>query len=153
MDFTLDGRTCMNFTVRHFTKRIQLHVKQLNITSVRLYCDTHQLDIRKISEEFPQLLDIFSSSHLRPKQNYSLVLEFRTKINNPKFAGIFSAPYRHGSESRYQTATHLQPQEARSLFPCIDSPEVKARFDATVIHPEGTYALFNTKEADISTEE
>ncbi|KAK6022723.1 hypothetical protein OSTOST_11566, partial [Ostertagia ostertagi] len=51
----------------------------------------------------------------------------------------------------YKTATHLQPQEARSLFPCIDSPEAKARFDATVIHPEGTYALFNMKETNVTT--
>uniref|UniRef100_A0A158PA66 Peptidase_M1_N domain-containing protein n=1 Tax=Angiostrongylus cantonensis TaxID=6313 RepID=A0A158PA66_ANGCA len=151
LDFTLDGLTSMHFTVRQFTKRIQLHVKQLNITSLRLYHGTAQLHIEDVSEEHPQLLDIFSSSDLCPGHNYTLILEFRTKINSQKFAGIFSAPYRHGPENRFKAATHLQPQEARSLFPCIDSPEAKARFDATVTHPEGTYALFNTKEANITT--
>ncbi|VDM71642.1 unnamed protein product [Strongylus vulgaris] len=82
--------------------------------------------IFQISEEFPQLLDIYALSDLIPERDYSLVLEFKT-------------------------ATHLQPQEARSLFPCIDSPEAKARFEAVIVHPAGTYALFNMKETNITT--
>ncbi|RCN49753.1 peptidase family M1 [Ancylostoma caninum] len=151
LDFTLDGMTRMEFSVRQATRRIQLNIKHLNITAVRLYNGTEEIHVDEISEDFPQLLDIFSSTDLLPEHNYSLTLEFRAKINNPKYAGIFTAPYKHGSENRYKTATHLQPQEARSLFPCIDSPEAKARFEATIIHPEGTYALFNMKETNIST--
>ncbi|KAJ1347448.1 hypothetical protein KIN20_002502 [Parelaphostrongylus tenuis] len=101
----------------------------------------------QVSEEYPQLLDISSSSDLLPKHNYSLILEYRVKINNQKFAGVFSAPYRHGSKP---LLTYNHKRLAVS-FPCIDSPEAKARFDAVVIHPKGTYALFNTKEANITT--
>ncbi|ETN79169.1 hypothetical protein NECAME_09975 [Necator americanus] len=142
----------MEFTVQQATRRIQLNIKNLNITAVRLYNSSGEIGVDKKCEDFAQLLDIFSSTDLLPDYNYILALEFRAKINNPKYAGIFTAPYMHGAENRYKTATHLQPQEARSLFPCIDSPEAKARFDATVIHPEGTYALFNMKETNISTE-
>ncbi|KHJ93259.1 peptidase family M1 [Oesophagostomum dentatum] len=140
----------MEFTVRQATRRIQLNVKHLNITGVRLFNGSEEMPIDEISEDFPQLLDVYSATDLLPDYFYSLTLEFRSKINNPKYAGIFTAPYRHGVENRFKTATHLQPQEARSLFPCIDSPEAKARFEATVIHPEGTYALFNMKETNIS---
>ncbi|VDO69971.1 unnamed protein product [Haemonchus placei] len=135
LDFTMDGKTSMEFTVLYTMRRIQLNVKQLNVTSVRLFHGIEEVDIDKISEEYPQLLDVFASTDLLPGHNYSLTLEFKGNINNPRF----------------KTATHLQPQEARSLFPCIDSPEAKARFDATVIHPEGTYALSNMKETSIST--
>ncbi|PIO67680.1 hypothetical protein TELCIR_10560 [Teladorsagia circumcincta] len=151
LDFTMDGKTQMEFTVLRVTRRIQLNIKQLNITSVRVYRALEEIHVDEISEDYPQLLDIFTSTDLQPGHDYGLVIKFKTSINNPRFAGVFVAPYRHGSESRYKTATHLQPQEARSLFPCIDSPEAKARFDATVIHPEGTYALFNMKETNIST--
>ncbi|WKY10995.1 hypothetical protein Q1695_002945 [Nippostrongylus brasiliensis] len=151
LDFTMDGVTRMEFTVRRPLRRLQLHVKELNITSVKVYNGIEELNVDEISEENPQLLDIFMTNQLMTGHNYSVIIDFRAKINNPKFAGIFSAPYKYGSENRFKTATHLQPQEARSLFPCIDSPEVKARFDATIIHPEGTYALFNMKETNIST--
>ncbi|XGW03214.1 hypothetical protein V3C99_014873 [Haemonchus contortus] len=151
LDFTMDGKTSMTFTVLYTMRRIQLNVKQLNITSVLLFHGVEEIQIDKILEEYPQLLDVYASTDLLPGHNYSLALEFKGNINNPRYAGIFVAPYRHGSENRFKTATHLQPQEARSLFPCIDSPEAKARFDATVIHPEGTYALSNMKETSIST--
>ncbi|VDK61305.1 unnamed protein product [Cylicostephanus goldi] len=158
----------MEFTVRLVTKRVQVHVKNLNVTVIRLYMGTKEIPIHevgraervpkynanelKISNNFPQLLDIYSSCDLLPNRNYTLALEYQTNINNPKYAGIFTAPYKHGSENRFKTATHLQPQEARSLFPCIDSPEAKAMFQAVIVHPVGTYALFNMKEANITTE-
>lgn len=36
--------------------------------------------------------------------------------------------------------------EARTVFPCIDIPEVKAQFDTVLIHPTGTTAVANMME-------
>ncbi|KAK6013435.1 peptidase family M1 [Ostertagia ostertagi] len=99
----------------------------------------------KISEDYPQLLDIFTSMDLQPGHHYRLVIKFKTNINNPRFAGVFVAPY-HTKQPHIYNLRRLAV-----CFPCIDSPEAKARFDATVIHPEGTYALFNMKETNITT--
>ncbi|KAK6057675.1 hypothetical protein COOONC_04767 [Cooperia oncophora] len=97
--------TRMTFTVLRAVRRIQLNVKHINITSVRVYRDSEEINIDEISEEHPQLLDIFTSVDLQPGTDYSLALKFRTFITNPRFAGIFVAPYRHGSESRYRLFT------------------------------------------------
>ncbi|VDP02037.1 unnamed protein product [Heligmosomoides polygyrus] len=116
LDFTMDGMTRMSFTVRRSTRRLQLHVKQLNITSAHLFKGFEEMAIDEISEDYPQLLDIFTATDLRPGCNYTLVLEFRGQINNPKFVGIFSAPYRHGSENRYADINSLFFELSRSYM-------------------------------------
>ncbi|KAK6026048.1 peptidase family M1, partial [Ostertagia ostertagi] len=146
LDFTMDGKTQMEFTVLRATRRIQLNIKQLNITSVRVYRALEEIHVDEISEDYPQLLDIFTTMDLQPGHHYRLVIKFKTNINNPRFAGVFVAPY---PTKRNKFAN---PREARPVcFHAIDSPEAKARFDATVIHPEGTYALFNMKETNVTT--
>lgn len=43
-------------------------------------------------------------------------------------------------------ATQLQISEARTVFPCIDVPDMKAQFDTVIIHPTGTTSIANMME-------
>ncbi|KHJ93159.1 hypothetical protein OESDEN_06932 [Oesophagostomum dentatum] len=45
--------------------------------------------------------------------------------------------------------THLQPNFARELLPCVDHPSVKAAFRLTIIHPTNTVAESNTIANDV----
>ncbi|EGT52818.1 hypothetical protein CAEBREN_32091 [Caenorhabditis brenneri] len=48
--------------------------------------------------------------------------------------------------------THLQPNHARRLFPCIDHPAVKALFRLSIVHPTDTVAQSNTIAMDVHVE-
>lgn len=48
---------------------------------------------------------------------------------------------------RFLAATNMEPTDARRVFPCFDEPDMKAVFDVTIIHREGTTALGNEKTA------
>lgn len=37
----------------------------------------------------------------------------------------------------------MEPIHAREVFPCFDEPALKAMFDITIIHRQGTKALSN----------
>ncbi|CAI2351788.1 unnamed protein product [Caenorhabditis sp. 36 PRJEB53466] len=48
--------------------------------------------------------------------------------------------------------THLQPNHARRLFPCLDDPAVKAVFRLSIVHPTDTVAQSNTIAMDVHVE-
>ncbi|CAI5449682.1 unnamed protein product [Caenorhabditis angaria] len=72
--------------------------------------------------------------------------------------GEYNGRIRDGSEGLFERkspllyTTHLQPNFARRLFPCIDSPAVKSIFRVSVVHPTDTVAQSNTIAMDVHIE-
>ena len=82
-----------------------------------------------------------------------LFISYTGPINNElkKTEGLFiSDP----DDDRRCVATHLEPTNARRLFPCFDEPSFQARFALTVRYPFGyicksnTFCLFDECEAE-----
>uniref|UniRef100_A0A1I7XM39 Peptidase_M1_N domain-containing protein n=1 Tax=Heterorhabditis bacteriophora TaxID=37862 RepID=A0A1I7XM39_HETBA len=131
-------------------RRVLVHSTGQDIENIRIQDEqAKEVPIFEVSQSHPQILEVETAEDLIVHKNYTLYIEFSGRIDNPRMSGIFSTPYIHENEKRWKTSTHLQTQEARSLFPCIDTPEAKAYFETNITHPSGTQALFNTIETSV----
>ncbi|EGT55372.1 hypothetical protein CAEBREN_15778 [Caenorhabditis brenneri] len=102
-----------------------------------------EIFVKHVGRGFPQILDLHLATDMIHGMNYTLDVAFRRHMELETAAGLFAVPYTYENETRYVIATHLQVSEARTVFPCIDVPEVKAQFDTVIIHPTGTTAIAN----------
>uniref|UniRef100_A0A8R1EGU5 Thiolase_N domain-containing protein n=1 Tax=Caenorhabditis japonica TaxID=281687 RepID=A0A8R1EGU5_CAEJA len=72
--------------------------------------------------------------------------------------GEYNGRIGNGSEGLFERrdpmlyTTHLQPNNARRLFPCLDDPAVKSLFRLSVVHPTDTVAQSNTIAMDVHVE-
>lgn len=46
--------------------------------------------------------------------------------------------------------SHLEPSDARRIYPCCDQPDLKAPFDVTITAPDGWVALSNQPEISVA---
>lgn len=46
---------------------------------------------------------------------------------------------------RNYLATHMRPNNARRVFPCMDEPEFKTPFTVSIARPKTHFTLFNTE--------
>ncbi|CAD6199048.1 unnamed protein product [Caenorhabditis auriculariae] len=151
-DFALEGHLRMHF-VSGGGSRILLHSVDQHIGDCSLLDEFgRSIGVKQVRREHSQLLDFELMHDMISGMNYTLDIPFRGHISQDKQDGIFASPYKHGEETRFLTATHLQTTEARSVFPCIDIPEVKAQYDVVVEHPTGTSAVSNMMENETSVD-
>ena len=57
--------------------------------------------------------------------------------------GLFAVDYPTETGRKRMIASHLEPADARRIFPCWDEPALKARFEPTVTVPETYMAISN----------
>jgi len=73
---------------------------------------------------------------------HTVRIAFTSQINQ-RPGGPFRIEYRRGLLRKRIFSTHLQPNEARELFPSWDEPSFKATFDLTVTVPRSFLAVSN----------
>lgn len=72
-----------------------------------------------------------------------LKIEFSGEIND-LMKGCYRNKYKtKDGEIRYGLSTHFESTHCRRAFPCFDEPELKAKFDITLIAPKDRVALSN----------
>ena len=77
-----------------------------------------------------------------PAGPHKLRINFRAQIN--KFGrGMFLVEYPTDSGMRRMVSTHLEPADARRVFPCWDEPAFKASIALTVTLPRSFLAVGN----------
>ncbi|EFP08938.1 hypothetical protein CRE_17999 [Caenorhabditis remanei] len=143
-NFIVEGHVRVHFTSGGGS-RVLLHSDSEQHVGECLVKDEfgREIFVKHVGRGFPQVLDLHLAADMIHGMNYTLDVAFRRHIRRESAAGLFAVPYTHGNETRYVVATHLQISEARTVFPCIDVPEVKAQFDTIIIHPTGTTAIAN----------
>ncbi len=73
---------------------------------------------------------------------HRLAIEFTGAINNFS-RGLFKVDYPTASGQKRMLSTHLEPADARRIFPSWDEPAFKASFETAVTVPDGFLAISN----------
>lgn len=88
-------------------------------------------------------------SRLSAGASYVLQTEFLGELADD-LEGFYRSEYMEGGVKKVLATSQMQATYARKTFPCFDEPAMKAVFHVNIIHQQGTVALSNGKEIDIS---
>ncbi|XP_057692430.1 alanyl (membrane) aminopeptidase-like b [Corythoichthys intestinalis] len=150
------GNSTVYFHCVEPTKSIYLHSQELRVFDPLVKNETIKKDIRIIHMEYhgdeSDFLEIQLKDTLKKGMNYSLFLAFEGEISQ-NLQALYVSTYHEGiphseNTKRFIASTHLEPTDARRVFPCFDEPEMKAVFDVTIIHRKETRVLANEYQAE-----
>uniref|UniRef100_A0AAY4B2D3 Aminopeptidase n=1 Tax=Denticeps clupeoides TaxID=299321 RepID=A0AAY4B2D3_9TELE len=131
--FLFTGNSTVQLRCMEKSKNIFLHSKDLVTHHVNESdSDSNFLEIRVENEV------------LRENGSYSLFTAFEGILHDD-LEGFYRSEYEDqaSGEKRFLAASQMEPTDARKVFPCFDEPAMKAYFEITIIHREGTTALTN----------
>ncbi|KAK7892008.1 hypothetical protein WMY93_023971 [Mugilogobius chulae] len=94
-----------------------------------------------------QYLVIHLKGKLKAGHVYHLFSSFSGELADD-LAGFYRSEYEEDGHKKVVATSQMHPTHARKTFPCFDEPSLKAVFNITLIHPQGTVALSNGKEID-----
>ncbi|XP_027882505.1 aminopeptidase N [Xiphophorus couchianus] len=80
-------------------------------------------------------------------QTYRLDTEFTGELADD-LGGFYRSEYIEDEVKKVIATTQMQATDARKSFPCFDEPALKAYFNITLIHDNGTVALSNGAEKE-----
>src|SRR5208282_627273 len=137
---TIAGLEVIDIEVRETTDRIVLNAVAMTIDRAgfdgragQVAAVTFDAEAQTAALAFPQ--------PIAPGQ-HRLAIDFAGRINT--FGrGLFSVDYSTEAGRARLIATHLEPADARRIFPCWDEPGFKARFETAVTVPESFTAVSN----------
>ncbi len=137
---TLTGTELIDFEIREPTDRLVLNAVQITIEQAALEGEPGQIASvtfdaaeQTATLTFPQALAVGP---------HKLRIAFAARINSYG-RGLFRVDYPTANGRKRMIATHLEPAEARRIFPGWDEPAFKAAFTTSVIVPEAFLAVSN----------
>uniref|UniRef100_A0A3B4BFX1 Aminopeptidase n=1 Tax=Periophthalmus magnuspinnatus TaxID=409849 RepID=A0A3B4BFX1_9GOBI len=98
-----------------------------------------------------QYMVIHLNGKLKAGHRYQLFSAFSGELADD-LAGFYRSEYEEDGLKKVVATSQMHPTHARKTFPCFDEPALKAVFNITLIHPQGTVALSNGKEIGQSYE-
>ena len=124
------------------SQEISLHQKGLEISSVMVAGQA--LDFRMDEEQ--EAVHI----QLREKGEQLVELAFSGQVTD-EMTGVYPSYYRLEGEKKEIISTQFQSHFARQVFPSVDEPAAKARFDLSLTfdQEEGDIALSNMPEIKV----
>jgi aminopeptidase N len=138
-NLTLSGREDVDIELREATAQLTLNAVNMTIASASIDDDAEPAGIALDAAGETATL-----SFPRPvsKGAHKLHVSFAGRIN-PFGRGLFFADYPTDRGVRRMIASHLEPADARRIFPCWDEPAFKASFALAVTVPRSFLAVSN----------
>ncbi|XP_053682785.1 aminopeptidase N-like [Sabethes cyaneus] len=90
--------------------------------------------------------------HADDTQNVTIVLEFESRLSDT-LQGFYKGSFveEETGQRSWFASTQFSPIDARRAFPCFDSPDMKATFEISLVHPDdGKMVLSNTEHVRTS---
>jgi len=163
--FSVTGLVEIYLNCTHPTKVIILHSMNLTIddaqTSVEELTGVISMNssededtvIRVTSMEVDldrEFLKLHLDKDLKMGMGYRLRLAFSYLLGD-KMTGLYRSSYVRDNRTRWLVTSHMEPTDARSVFPCFDEPALKSTFNVTLVRREGYTSLSNMPLVDTQT--
>ncbi|KAH8270079.1 hypothetical protein KR018_003655 [Drosophila ironensis] len=143
-----EGLVIIDMKVKAQTKVITLHSYDLSIYVEKTWLVRQAsngritvLSAARSPTDHSKLTIRFSHT-LKLGELYTLYMYFRGGLNQMQQTGYFWDEYMESERMRY-TITHMEPNHARSVFPCFDLPQFRSKFTLHLVHPKNFVALSN----------
>ena len=137
-ELTVSGSEIIDIEVREPTARLVLNAVNMTLTEASVDDKTHaEISVDAASETATLTLrePLAAGAH-------RLRIVFAAKINS--FArGLYYADYPTAHGTKRMISSHLEPADARRIFPCWDEPAFKATFTLTATVPSNFLAVGN----------
>jgi aminopeptidase N len=134
---TFAGSETVEITASAPTDRLMLNAVALDPSRATVDGEPASLSLDAAAETATLVL-----RHPIAAGTHQLAIDFIGKINN--FGrGLFKVDYPTDDGSKRMIATHLEPADARRIFPSWDAPAFKASFETAIVIPEGFLAVSN----------
>jgi tricorn protease interacting factor F2/3 len=120
--------SCTEILKGKFSGNIELNSENLSVTATKI--DGRDVPFTMIDKK----------RSIGPAQGEELSVDFSGSVSETSLMGIHDAKYEKG----HIITTQMEPTGARSVFPCIDEPAAKARFNVEVTVDDEVEVIFNT---------
>ncbi|XP_025268278.1 aminopeptidase N [Camponotus floridanus] len=145
-NFTFEGESNVNITIRHVTQTLSLHVLELTINET----ETSLFDNNGIIytpamynyDNITQILVLNFNDELSPG-NYILKMRYVGILHNDLKGFFISSYINEEGNDVWFAATYFEQTFARRAFPCWDEPALKATFDISIKHHRNYTVLSN----------
>ncbi len=132
------GTVTIRGTLQQATNSLDLHAKGLEIAAASI--NSNGVECR-LNEEYDQLT-LIADQEVAAGETF-VTVAFSGDITDD-MSGIYPCYFEHEGTKKWLIATQFESHHAREVFPCIDEPAAKARFDLTLTTNAGEVVLSNT---------
>ncbi|KAK9737306.1 Peptidase M1 N-terminal domain [Popillia japonica] len=145
LQFNFSGTVSINVRVVQATDVIVLHSKDLNITRATvLNANSVNVSLRHDALESTDFLRLWLTSSQPATTDLTINIDFNGELGTGN-VGFYRASYiNQNGVVRYLAVTHLEPTNARRVFPCFDQPNFKATFQINLKRQQNYITASNT---------
>src|SRR3989344_3085868 len=123
------GSELIKASVAGSVDRLSLDSSGLKISSCKVRSGGKEVaSSSRISEKKEELSILLGR---KVSGSIEIILEFEGRLEDG-LSGLYRSIYRDKGKTCYIATTHLEPADARKVFPCFDRPDMKATFNISV---------------------
>ena len=131
------GKENIEINVLKQTNKITLNFKDLTITKAEI--KNNKLKNISYNKNYDTVTFTFNDVL---KNKVSLYLEFKGKIRED-LRGWYKSKYNVNNKEKIMLTTQFEATDARKCFPCLDQPDLKAKFSLKLNIPKNLDAISN----------